>query len=239
MRPIPQLLEPSLSILIDLSTLRCLCRFGQEIVWRPDLDDLALVENHDDVGIADGVEAVGDAQDGVAGELVADDALHEGIRLGVDVARRLVEHQDGRPGLEQQGAGEAEELELAVREGRGLERGLEGVGDFFLCSGSSVGSVCRSLGRCFGVSVVVVVVVVVVLASRRDYAPELDFVENGNDLLVGRFTRRVNVEADTVVENKGFLRNGDESATDCLSGYRGEIKTIDENSSRVDLDEAE
>lgn len=63
------------------------------------------------VAVDDGLQAVGDSDDGGVGELVADGGLDEGIGAHVNVGRRLVQHQDAV--VLQDGAREADELPLA------------------------------------------------------------------------------------------------------------------------------
>ena len=78
------------------------------------LDDAALVDDQDLVGLADGGQAVGDDQAGAAFERGVEGALDGVLRLGVEVGRGLVEHDDRRR-LEEQ-AGDGEPLALAAGE---------------------------------------------------------------------------------------------------------------------------
>ena len=78
------------------------------------LDDLAVLEHDDQVGVADRREAVGDHEGGAAGEQRPQRALDLALGADVDRRRRLVEDQDPRVG--EQGAGERDELALAERE---------------------------------------------------------------------------------------------------------------------------
>ena len=75
------------------------------------LDDLAVLQHDDQVGVADRGEAVCDHERGAAGEERAQRALD--LPLGADVDRRgrLVEDQDPRVG--EQRARERDELALA------------------------------------------------------------------------------------------------------------------------------
>ena len=78
------------------------------------LDDAAVVEHDDEVGLTDGREAVGDDDRGAALEGGVQRPLDGDLGLGVEVGGRLVEHDDvGR--LEQQ-AGDGEPLLLAAAE---------------------------------------------------------------------------------------------------------------------------
>src|SRR5436305_866538 len=85
-----------------------------QLVVRPTLADLAVVEDEDRVGGADGGEAVRDDDGGAALEEHLGRLLDEMFRLSVDRRGRLVEDEDRR--IERQRAREREELFLADRE---------------------------------------------------------------------------------------------------------------------------
>ena len=78
------------------------------------LDDPAVLEHDDQVGVADRREPVRDDERGAAGEETTERPLD--LALGADVDRRggLVEDQDARVGEE--GTGEGDELALTERE---------------------------------------------------------------------------------------------------------------------------
>ena len=78
------------------------------------LDDDAVLEDDDQVGVADRREAVGDHERGAAVRGAAERVLDPPLGADVDRARRLVEDQDARVG--EQRAGEGDELALAERE---------------------------------------------------------------------------------------------------------------------------
>ena len=78
------------------------------------LDDPAVLEHDDQVGVADRREAVGDDERGPAVQEAAERPLDLLLGADVDRARRLVEDQDPRVG--EQGAREGDELALAERE---------------------------------------------------------------------------------------------------------------------------
>src|SRR5205085_5646025 len=88
------------------------------------LDDPAVLEDDDQVGVPDRREPVGDDERRPSREEQAEGALD--LALGADVDRRgrLVEDEDARVGEE--GARERDELALAEREARAalLELGL-------------------------------------------------------------------------------------------------------------------
>ena len=80
------------------------------------LDDAAVLEDDDQVGVADGREAVRDHERRPAGEEGAERPLDLPLGADVDRGSRLVEDQDARVG--EQGARERDELALAEREAR-------------------------------------------------------------------------------------------------------------------------
>lgn len=88
-----------------------------ELVGRAHFDDPALLHDDDLVVVRNGVEAVGDGDDGGVAELLLDGGLDEAVSLHVHVRGRLVEHQELVPAQER--PGQAEQLLLAHREGLG------------------------------------------------------------------------------------------------------------------------
>ena len=74
------------------------------------LDYPALVHDHYAVGTADRRETVGDHQRRAVLQQLAKSTLYQHLGVGIDVGRRLVEHQYPRTGRE--GPGEADELPL-------------------------------------------------------------------------------------------------------------------------------
>src|SRR5581483_7376403 len=80
------------------------------------LDDAAVLEDDDQVGVADGRQAVGDDERRPPVQQPPQRALDRLLGADVDRARRLVEDEDARVG--EQGARERDELPLAEREAR-------------------------------------------------------------------------------------------------------------------------
>ena len=78
----------------------------QQLLVAAGLDDPAVVDHHDPVGGAGGLQAVGDQQRGAVARHHAHRPLHPGLGAEVEVGRRLVEQQDRR--IHQQGAGQAD-----------------------------------------------------------------------------------------------------------------------------------
>ena len=76
--------------------------------------DFAGFENDDQVGVADGGEAVRDDQDGFADDEALEGGLDEGLAVAVEGAGGLVEDEDG--GVAEEGAGEGEALFLSAGE---------------------------------------------------------------------------------------------------------------------------
>ena len=77
------------------------------------LDDAALVHHEDAVRLLHGGEAMGDDQRRPA-FMTLQRTLNQGLVLGIERARRLVEQQDRR--VLEDGAGDGEPLALAARE---------------------------------------------------------------------------------------------------------------------------
>ena len=87
---------------------------GDELVVRARLDEPAVVEHRDRVGVADGGEPVGDRdRRAPAGQLV-ERPLEGALGGGVERRGRLVEHEHGR--VAQDGAGHGQPLLLTTRE---------------------------------------------------------------------------------------------------------------------------
>src|SRR6266542_3084767 len=87
-----------------------------ELLVRALLDDLPVLQHHDQVGVADRRQPVRDDERRAAGEQQPQRALDLPLRADVDGARRLVEDQDLRVG--EQRPRERDELALPVREAR-------------------------------------------------------------------------------------------------------------------------
>src|SRR4051794_27208694 len=81
---------------------------------RPLLGNLAVFQDDDLAGAADGGETVGDDDGGAAVEEALEAALDRFLGADVDVGGGLVEDEDA--GLGEEGAGEGDELALAGRE---------------------------------------------------------------------------------------------------------------------------
>ena len=75
------------------------------------LDDAALVHDEDQVGMADGGQAVRDEEGGAPAQQALDGVLDELLGAGVDGAGGLVQHEDAR--IAQHGAGEGDQLLFA------------------------------------------------------------------------------------------------------------------------------
>lgn len=87
----------------------------EESSWAVKLDNLTLVQHDNTVAVEDGVETVGDRDDGAVGEEGRPQcALHHGVRLNVHGSGCLVQDED--VGRREHGAGQVDELSLALRE---------------------------------------------------------------------------------------------------------------------------
>ena len=75
------------------------------------LDDAALVDDHDAIGVSDRREPVGDHHRGPVSHQLVQRLLNEYLRMGVDVGGRFVQDQDAWVG--HQRPGEANQLPLA------------------------------------------------------------------------------------------------------------------------------
>ena len=91
---------------------------GQQFGVRALLHELAAVEGQDPVGIAEGGEPVGDGDRGATLDEHGERLLNALLGLGVDVARRLVEHED--PRIVEQRSRDREPLLLAAGEARAV-----------------------------------------------------------------------------------------------------------------------
>ena len=87
---------------------------GEQFVVGAALDDLAVVQDEDLVGVADGGEPVRDGDRGASCRHGVDGFLDGLLGLRVEGARGLVEDEDGR--VAQDGAGDREALLLAAGE---------------------------------------------------------------------------------------------------------------------------
>ena len=86
----------------------------KQFLVRAPLDDLALLQDDDLIGVLDGREPVRHDQHRADGPHLFKRPLDQDLSLGVDVRRRLVEDQDLRP--VQDRAREREQLPLSLRE---------------------------------------------------------------------------------------------------------------------------
>ena len=99
--------------------------------WVAAFDDLAgFGEEEDEVGAADGGEAVADDEGGAVGEEVGHGGLDELFAFGVEVAGGFVEDEDLRRG--ENGASDGDALALAAGEFDAAlaDEGLVAVGEF-------------------------------------------------------------------------------------------------------------
>jgi len=78
---------------------------------RAAFDDAAVFEHEDDIGVADGGEAVGHDEAGPAGEQLGQGALEAHLGERIDGAGGFIQDHDPRVG--QHGAGEADQLAFA------------------------------------------------------------------------------------------------------------------------------
>jgi len=83
----------------------------QQFAMTPALPDLSVVQYQDLIGVKDRAEPVGDDDARPARHQLADRALNQRFGFRVHRAGGLIEHQD--PGIEREGASEAQELALA------------------------------------------------------------------------------------------------------------------------------
>lgn len=73
-----------------------------------------MVENQNASRVHDGVESMGNGQNGTISEFSANGGLNEGISFQIDGCRRLVQDEDF--GFAQEGACQANELPLTDRQ---------------------------------------------------------------------------------------------------------------------------
>src|SRR4029079_18723174 len=94
--------------------LRVAAARAEQLVVGALLDDRSVLEDDDEVRVADGRETVGDDERGAAVEQAAQRALDASLGADVDRARGLVEEEEARVG--EQRPTERDELALAQRE---------------------------------------------------------------------------------------------------------------------------
>ncbi len=83
---------------------------GQQLTVRPALGQLAVLEHDDAMRAGHARQAVSDDERGAPALEPFERVVDEHLVLGVDAARRLVEHQDGR--ILEDGAGDGQPLPL-------------------------------------------------------------------------------------------------------------------------------
>lgn len=88
--------------------------FSHELVVVAAFDDATVVHNHDDIGILDGGESVGDDKDGATLHELVHPILHDGFGAGVDGGGGFVE--DHHRWVANRRTGDGEELALTLRE---------------------------------------------------------------------------------------------------------------------------
>lgn len=97
---------------------------SHEFVVGAAFDDLAVVEDHDDVGVLDSGESVSDDEDGASFHERIHTALNEGFGAGIDGGGCFVEDHHGR--IADGGTSDGEELALSLAES-GAVAGEDGV----------------------------------------------------------------------------------------------------------------
>jgi len=78
------------------------------------LDNLALLNHQNLIGLGDGAEPMGDYETGAIAQESIDRGLHQCLSAGVNAACRLIQNENAR--IHQHGAGNADELTLALAE---------------------------------------------------------------------------------------------------------------------------
>ncbi len=86
---------------------------GEEFVVGAALEDAAFLQDEDEVGVADGGEAVRDDEGGAAGEEALERLLDEELGVRVDAGGGFIEDEDGR--IFQESAGDGDALFFADR----------------------------------------------------------------------------------------------------------------------------
>ena len=88
--------------------------FGQQLIVRAFFHDLALIDHHHRICIADGAQAVGNDEAGAPLHQLEQGFLNARFGAGIHAACRLIQNQDGWIG--QDGAGDRKELALPLAE---------------------------------------------------------------------------------------------------------------------------
>ena len=103
------------------------------------LDDAAMVENHDAIGVHDRAQTVGDHEGGAALHQGVHAVLHQLFRAGVDGGSCLVQNHDGRIGHGRTGNGDQLPLTLGQTGAVAREHGVVAIGQ----AGDEVVGVCQ------------------------------------------------------------------------------------------------
>lgn len=196
-----------------------------------ELADRAVGEHEDAVGVDDGVEAVGDGEDGGGGELLEDQLLNDFFGFDVDVGGGFV-HEDNAVLLED-GADDADELFLArsevlavgldllveaerVAEEEVAETGFVEEADH-LCLGSGAGGVEVETERAFEDGRV--------LGNDGDLVAQVGELDGGNVESVDEDGARAGFHNATQGETDGRLAGARPSDdADLLSGLHAETQ---------------
>lgn len=120
------LISPPLSLQLEGAGVKLVVGavLGHEFFVGAAFDDAAVIEDHDDVGILNGGEAVGDDEDGAAFHEGIHAALNEGFGTGVDGGGGFI--KDHHRWIADGGPGDGKELSLALAES-GAVTGKDGV----------------------------------------------------------------------------------------------------------------
>jgi len=88
----------------------------QQLIWRPNLNHPARIKDDNHVTTPDGLQPMRNSQNRAPPEILSQNPLYDRVRLGIDIARRLVEQQHPPPIPLEQCSRQGKQLLLPERE---------------------------------------------------------------------------------------------------------------------------
>ncbi|GKT41748.1 uncharacterized protein ColSpa_01929 [Colletotrichum spaethianum] len=195
------------------------------------LGDGAVAEDQDAVKVGNCAQAVGDDDERRVVELLADGPLNQRVGRHVDGRRRLVEDHDLGP--RDDGAREAEQLALALREVPAA------LGDGGVEAAEDVGVLLRRVERGRLAGVVGGGGAGRLAGRRRARLHQVHALQRVAEIGVGLVVKGVKVGAHGAGEEDGVLRDDGEAGAQLVELDLGDVEAVDVDASRAGLEEAE